>query len=156
MRFRIERSKRNVGFAQRKKQRSQAIKMVAFHHLGIWTSLNLASLPLAGIEQWSSTVMLGAEHCARGILVMARAYSQLPYSCRSMLFFGGETNSLIKGSSLAVVLEDRVKVRVSVMVLVIKLVSMLIKHVDGEVGMWISVRGSVRRVRCGGILVELL
>ncbi len=40
---------------------------------------------------------------------MACAHSQLPYSCRSMLFFGVETNGLIKGSSIAVVLEDRMK-----------------------------------------------
>ena len=100
MRFRIERSKRNVGFAQRKKQRSQAIKMVAFHRLGIQTSLNLASLPLAGVEQWSSTA--GSRILRPRHLVMARAHSRLPYSCRSMLFFGGKTNSLSKGSSIVV------------------------------------------------------
>ena len=39
---------------------------------------------------------------------MVRAHSQLPYLCRSKLFFGGETNSLTKGSSIEV-LKDRVK-----------------------------------------------
>ena len=57
-----------------------------------------------------------------------------------MLFFSGEMNSLTKGSSIKV-LKDRVKVMVSVMVPVTRLVSMLIKHVGGEVGRRISVRG---------------
>ncbi len=87
-------------------------------------------------------------------LVMARAYSQLPYSCRSMLFFGGETNSLIKGSSFAVVMEDRGEDGGSGNSAGDEAGEHAYKHVDGEVGMRISVR-ILMRVRGGGILVEL-
>ena len=56
-----------------------------------------------------------------------------------MLFLVVRRTGLIKGSSIAVI-GGSGKVKVSVMVPVIWLVSMLIKHVGGEVGMRISVR----------------
>ena len=48
------------------------------------------------------------------ILVVACFHSQISLY-RPLLFFGGDTNSLIKGSSIKV-LEDRVKVKVQVIV----------------------------------------
>ena len=58
-----------------------------------------------------------------------------------MLFLDSETNSLIKGSSFIMVLEDQGKDGVIIIILITRLVSMLIKHVDSEVGIRISVRG---------------
>ena len=56
-------------------------------------------------------------------MVVAYSYPKFS-SCRSMLFFGGKTNGLTKGASMLTVLEDRVKVMVSVPVT--GLVSMLV------------------------------
>ena len=68
---------------------------------------------------------------------MARAQSQVPYSCRSLLFFGSKTNNLIKRSSIKVFKRSDKGNGVGA---VMGLVSMLIKHVGSEVGIRISVQ----------------
>ncbi len=79
-----------------------------------------------------------------------------------MLFFGGKTNSLIKGSSIDMVLEDRVKDVGNGNGAGDEAGEHADKHVGedrNEDSVKVLVRTSVRilvRIRCGGILVELL
>ncbi len=69
-----------------------------------------------------------------------------------MLFFGGETNSLAKGSSIAV-FRGSGDGKVAVMVPVMGLVSMLIKHVGEDRNK--DIGAELMRVWGGGILIEL-